>query len=109
MALADGDPAEALRAQLLEFAKVSSSKGLRAQLLNPAEALRAQQPHSAVTNITQTPPPKHVCEVCQRVYPRETIPFRWCNYCWDSPSWHHGRCCPWNPQAQVSNRFPRQT
>ena len=34
----------------------------------------------------------HTCRVCGR--PSPDIPFRWCNFCPERPSWHHGRCCP---------------
>ena len=36
-------------------------------------------------------PPYNYCSICWR-YAR--VPFRWCSFCGDSPSWHHGRCCP---------------
>ena len=43
-------------------------------------------------------PPYNVCEICGE-YGR--VPFRWCSFCGDSPSWHHGRCCPqWVPRRQ---------
>ena len=34
----------------------------------------------------------HTCRVCGR--PSPGIPFRWCRFCPERPSWHHGRCCP---------------
>jgi hypothetical protein len=32
-----------------------------------------------------------VCSVCAQP---ASVPFHHCNYCGDSPSFHHGRCCP---------------
>ena len=37
-----------------------------------------------------------VCEYCHSTFPPESLPFRSCWYCDDSPSFHHGRCCPRN-------------
>ena len=37
-----------------------------------------------------------VCEYCHSTFPPESLPFRSCWYCDDSPSFHHGRCCPQN-------------
>ena len=27
-------------------------------------------------------------------------PYKYCSFCGDSPSWHHGGCCPFNPCSQ---------
>ena len=35
------------------------------------------------------------CEYCGKWFDGEIPPFRHCNYCLESPSFHHGRCCPW--------------
>ena len=35
------------------------------------------------------------CEYCGKWFDGEIPPFRHCTYCLDSPSFHHGRCCPW--------------
>ena len=63
---------------------------------------KAMKAVAAVKKTMRAPPadpaPKdlvNVCEVCSRVWPRERIPFAFCNFCHASPSWHHGRCCQW--------------
>ena len=32
--------------------------------------------------------------------PQQSGPFRSCYFCFDSPSWHHGECCPFNPGSK---------
>ena len=41
-----------------------------------------------------------VCEYCLTF---ARVPFRICNFCLASPSYHHGRCCPHGP-GQVRNQ-----
>ena len=35
-------------------------------------------------------------------------PFENCWYCMDSPTWHHGLCCPHNPSSREWNGTPHQ-
>ena len=35
-------------------------------------------------------------------------PFEWCWFCLDSPTWHHGACCPHNPMAVEWNGMPHR-
>jgi hypothetical protein len=37
----------------------------------------------------------NVCSICSQ---RADVPFFRCNFCGDSPSFHHGRCCPDKPR-----------
>ena len=37
------------------------------------------------------PPPPPRCSICGEF---ARVPFRYCRFCGNSPSWHHGRCCP---------------
>ena len=45
---------------------------------------------------------KH-CMFCKRqlrhISTDEVGPYKYCNFCKDSPSWHHGYCCPFNPRS----------
>ena len=41
-----------------------------------------------------TAPVPRSCEICRQLYDGETLPFEHCRYCGDTPSYHHGRCCP---------------
>jgi hypothetical protein len=43
---------------------------------------------------TSLPMPGRFCCICGKF---ARVPFARCNYCGDSPSYHHGRCCPWKP------------
>ena len=36
------------------------------------------------------------CSIC---YDRARVPFDECWFCGQSPSWHHGRCCPDKPRT----------
>ena len=40
------------------------------------------------------PMPGRFCCICGKF---ARLPFPTCDYCWDTPSYHHGRCCPWKP------------
>ena len=44
------------------------------------------------------------CDVCNKRHTGEQIPFTKCNFCKDSPSFHHGRCCPANPRATAGEQ-----
>ena len=39
----------------------------------------------------------------------ESGAFRKCWFCLDSPSWHHGACCPHNPAAREWNGTPHRS
>ncbi len=39
----------------------------------------------------------------------ESGAFRECWFCLDSPSWHHGACCPHNPMAREWNGLPHRS
>ena len=43
------------------------------------------------------PMPGRFCCICGRF---ARLPFAWCNHCGDTPSYHHGRCCPWRPPEE---------
>ena len=32
--------------------------------------------------------------------PRHSGPFHTCYFCYDTPAWHHGECCPFNPGSK---------
>ena len=33
----------------------------------------------------------------------EVGPYRYCSFCQDCPSWHHGCCCPFNPRSKYNH------
>ena len=47
------------------------------------------------------------CMFCKQLLTRnnttEVGPYRYCSFCQDSPSWHHGCCCPFNPRSKYSH------
>ena len=45
-------------------------------------------------------PPFTGCEICGKCHRGEPQPFEFrnCNYCGQRPAYHHGRCCPCNPE-----------
>ena len=61
-------------------------------------------PHSSWYNAAQ-----HYCTfcLCSLQNKRGDLgPFQGCRFCLDSPSWHHGGCCPHNPQSPNWNGPP---
>ena len=51
----------------------------------------------------------HYCTFCHfglRNLRGRLGPFRECWFCQDSPTWHHGHCCPHNPAAREWNGVP---
>ena len=49
----------------------------------------------------RTPAPGRYCTIRGMPAP---VPFVYCRFCCDSPSYHHGRCCPWAPRPYPRNR-----
>ena len=43
---------------------------------------------------TQSRIPAPECEFCGWWHPQTPFPFKHCNHCDATPSYHHGRCCP---------------
>ena len=48
-----------------------------------------------------------VCQFCRLTMQGERFPFAYCRSCGDSPSWHHGRCCPLKRVVQIRDRVNR--
>ena len=47
--------------------------------------------HNFIDPPRRPPPPYSRCFICGEF---ARVPYRYCWFCGDSPSWHHGRCCP---------------
>ena len=61
-------------------------------------AQRLSETHIDTDEELYHPPPYNTCEICGG-YAR--VPHRWCSFCGDSPTWHHGGCCPqWVPRRK---------
>ena len=80
--------------------RASSSEGPLIQ--QQEQLLQTQQQHQHQTqvdagNCVSLPMPGRFCCICGKF---ARVPFAKCNYCGDSPSYHHGRCCPWKPPEE---------
>ncbi len=85
-----GDSLVSMAAGPVRHAMVSRDRGRRAPYLGQVcEATAAPRVSSGL------PMPGSYCCICGKF---ARVPFARCSYCWDSPSYHHGRCCPWKPR-----------
>ena len=51
------------------------------------------------------------CYFCGDSFRYEDVyagPFRNCLFCGDEPAWHHGWCCPCNPESSTNKGFSHQ-
>ena len=63
-----------------------------------AEAAANQRHEALLARHGIDPPADTFCMIC-REFGR--VPYAECWYCGDSPSWHHGRCCPERPEPET--------
>ena len=58
-----------------------------------------QEGDEVTQRLRKEPMPGRLCCLCGEF---ARVPFAKCNYCGETPSYHHGRCCPHKPSGEAS-------